>query len=153
MELITVTNNEATMHLWREKTSALPCVMQEYGDEEIQCFKKIASKYLLFNVYHGCSYGNYSSGCIKLDITLDKLVICDGELIGVSIDKRFLPLDFSYYLYVSYGGDHTLNSGVDKYFFLDADAVDEDVLNLLPTSSTSRKKIGELFKEKYQAQL
>ena len=139
------------MHLWHKNTNSLPCAMQEYSNEEILCFKKTASEYLLFNFYHGCSYGNCSSGCIKLDISLDKLVICDGELIGVCIDKRFLPLDFSYYLYVSYGGDHTPSSGVDKYFFLDADAVDEDVLNLLVTSSAAREKIGELFKEKYQA--
>lgn len=152
MELITATSNEATMHLWRERANALPCVMQDYSDEEIMRFEKMASKYMLFNSYRGSSHGDYS-GCIKLDITLDKLVICEGEVIGVSIDKRFLPLDFSYYLYVSCGGDHTLRSRTDKYFFLDADEVDGDVLNSLATSSAAREKIGELFKKKYQAQL
>ena len=153
MELITVTSNEATMHLWHEKANLLPCVMQDYGDGEIRLFEKTASKYMLFKWYCDSSYGEYSSGCMKLDITLDKLVICEGEMIGVAIDERFLPLDFSYYLYVSYGGDHTLRSGTDKYFFLDADEVDGDVLDSLTTSLEARKKIGELFKKKYQAQL
>lgn len=149
VELITVTSNEATIHLRREKTNHLPCTMQEYCDEEIARFIKTVSQYILINTYSGCSYGSYSSGYLNLDITPDKLVISNGEPIGFSIDNNFLPLDFSYYLYFSHGGDHTLSSVVNKYFLLKADEVGTDVLDTLSTSSASRQKIDELFMKRY----
>jgi len=149
MELITVTDKEPTIQLWRENASHLQCEMKEYGDEELVQLEKTASQYILIDEYQSNSYGSYSSGYIKLNVTYDKYVIDNGELIGFAIDKSFLPLDFSYYLYFSRGGSHTLSGGVDKYFLLQAEEVDKDVLNTLSTSKESRKKMEELFKKRY----
>jgi len=150
MPFITVKETEPTVFLWQEKAGKLPCTPQEYSEDEAAGFKRAADRYIVIKEYSSSYHDDYSHGYRRIDIEPDKYVIRDGELIGfILLENRFLPLDFSDYLYHSYGGSHTLGSGTEKYFLIKSDDLDVEFPKSFFMPSDIEKKIEVLFKKRY----